>query len=340
MLEDRIAPRGAPTPALADAPSDPPARRRSIGDLLARYGVLASFALTIVVFCVLRPESFATVENLQAVLADAAPLVIVAVGVTVILVMDDFDLSVVGQIGVLAAIVVTLMSSRGFPIGLAVLCCLLVAVAIGLFNGFFVAKAGASSFIFTLAIGQLLGGAELSISGGTTVFENIPEGFRSIASTEILGFNSSVFVAIAVVVVGFVLLEHTQPGRYMYAIGGNKEAARLSGIPVVRLKVVGFVIVALSCAIAAILLSSQSNAYTYNVGVSFFLPVFAAVFLGAAMLRPGQFHVTGTLVGALYLQVIATGLTMLNLSTAGILIVQGSILAIAVLISVAERRWA
>jgi ribose/xylose/arabinose/galactoside ABC-type transport system permease subunit len=126
----------------------------------------------------------------------------------------------------------------------------------------------------------------------------------------------------------------------MYAIGGNQEAARLSGIAVKRIRTLGFIIVALCSMVAAIILTSRAGAYSNEVGTSFFLPTYAAVFLGAAVFKPGTFNLPGTLIGALFLEVISNGLTLLSLSNAIVLIVQGSILAGAVLLATLERRAA
>jgi ribose transport system permease protein len=135
-----------------------------------------------------------------------------------------------------------------------------------------------------------------------------------------------------------VLLERTEIGRYMYAIGGNSEAARLSGVRVRSLRLLGFVIVAFSAAVVGLLLTSQSASYAPNLGISYLLPAFAAVFLGAAVFRPGEFNVLGTVIGVLFLGVIQTGLTMLNLQTYMINLVQGGILITAVLVSRLGQR--
>jgi ribose transport system permease protein len=124
----------------------------------------------------------------------------------------------------------------------------------------------------------------------------------------------------------------------MYAIGGNSEAARLSGLRVRPLRVLGFVMVGVTAAIAGVLLISESGSYAPNAGVAYLLPAFAAVFLGAAVFRPGEFNLLGTVVGVLFLGVIQTGLILLNLQTYIINLVQGGILIAAVLISRLGQR--
>jgi ribose transport system permease protein len=126
----------------------------------------------------------------------------------------------------------------------------------------------------------------------------------------------------------------------MYAVGGNPEAARLSGVRVTPLRVLGFVLVGVTAAVVGILITSVSGSYSPNGGTSYLLPAFAAAFLGAAVFRPGEFNVPGTVVGVLFLGVIQTGLIMLDFETYVINLVQGGILITAVLISRLGERSA
>jgi ribose transport system permease protein len=325
-------------------PEAPPARRgaRQSGfyNAVGRFGVLAALVVTFVVFCVLRPDTFPTGDNLKVLLAQMAPVAIVAFGLTVVLVMGDFDLSIVGIIGLSSAVIISLMSKSDVPMGLALVIGIVLAIAMGLLNGGLIAGIGASSFIITLAAGQVFSGVELEITGGQTIFDNIPQAYLNIATTDILGLASAVWIMLAVFVIIYLLLNQTQLGRYMYAIGGNAEAARLSGISVKRVRTLGFIITALCSMVAAVILTSRAGAYSNEVGTSFFLPTYAAVFLGAAVLRPGTFNLLGTLIGAVFLEVISNGLTLLSLSNAIVLIVQGAILAGAVLLATLQRRAA
>jgi ribose transport system permease protein len=323
----------------------PGARRRrrrpgGVAGVVGRYGVLVALVATIGVFCALRPDTFATASNFEVVLAQMAPAAVVSFGLTVVLVMGDFDLSVVGVIGLSSAIVVSLMSKEDVPLLPALLVALALAVAVGLLDGTLIAGIGASSFIITLASGQVFEGVELQVTHGQTIFENIPSGFLDIATTDILGLQSAAWLALAVFLILYLVLDHSQLGRYMYAIGGNPEAARLSGISVKSVRTLGFVIVSVCAMVAAVILTSRAGAYSNEIGTSFFLPTYAAVFLGAAVLRPGTFNLPGTLVGALFLEVIANGLTLLELSFAIVLIIQGAILAAAVMLSTVQRRAA
>ena len=318
----------------------PAARSRGdvINSLLAKYGLLIAFAITIIIFSLARPESFPTWDNLKSILTLAAPALIIAAGLTVVLVMQDFDLSFAGMIGLAAGAVTYFMVEAGWNWALASVVVLLMGIAAGLISGFLVAGLGGASFIITLAMGTILTGIEFGFTDQETVFSGLDPDFTEIASSEILGFNTQIWIAAAIAGLIWLLLDRTEVGRYMNAIGGNAEAARLSGVRVRELRMAGFVVVGLAAAIVGLLITSRSASYSPNPGVSFLLPAFAAAFLGSAVFRPGAFNVPGTIVGVLFLGTIQTGLTMLDLETYVINLVQGTILISAVLVSRLGQR--
>ncbi len=335
QVED--SPAGGTATAEAGSPSAAPAavapgRNRGM-EFLARYGVIVAFLLIILIFSLARPETFPTIENLQAILANAAAAMIIATGLTVLLVIGDFDLSFGAMISLAGGAAVVLMATNGWAWPMALLAGLVLALLAGGLNGFLTSYLGGSSFIITLAMGTVLTGVEFAITNQKTVFEGVAPGFASIAQNEILGLSNMFWIAAVAAVLLWVLLDKTEVGRYMYAIGGNSEAARLAGIPTKLLRLIGFVIVAVAAAVVGLLLVSNSGSYSPSFGASFLLPAYAAAFLGSAMLRPGQFNIPGTVIGVLFLGVVQTGLTMLNLQTFVINLVQGAILIAAVLLS-------
>ncbi|CAB4879277.1 unannotated protein [freshwater metagenome] len=317
-----------------------PRSRMSGRDIVSRYGLLIAFLATIVVFSIAKSDVFPTGRNLESILTAAGPSLILAVGLTVVLVMQDFDLSIGAMIGLAAGAAVNFMVSNGIGWIPAVVLIFVIAIGVGLANGFMIAYLGGSSFIITLAVGTILTGIEYALSGQNTTYSGFPEAFTKIAKGELLGLSNLIWIAAVVAIIIWLLLERTEIGRYMYAIGGNPEAARLSGVRVRGLRVLGFVIVAITAAIVGLLLTSQSSSYAPNLGIPYLLPAFAAVFLGAAVFRPGEFNVAGTVIGVLFLGVIQTGLTMLNLETYLINLVQGGILVTAVLVSRLGQRSA
>src|SRR5262249_24378727 len=141
-----------------------------------------------------------------------------------------------------------------------------VAIAAGLANGMLVAVLGGASFIMTLASGQAMNGAEYAVTGQKTIFEGIPEGFMAIAGGHILGLSNEFWLALIVFAVLWIVVERSELGRAMYAVGGNREAARLSGIDIRRVRIIGYVGTAVCCFVAAILLTSQTQSYSPGLG--------------------------------------------------------------------------
>jgi ribose transport system permease protein len=307
---------------------------------LARYGVILAMVATFAAFSLLRPDAFFTAFMMKAILRDCAPLLIAALGITFVLVMNDYDLSIGGLTALLATTCVLLVSETyvGLPVPVAILATIVLGGALALTNGVLIAYVGLPSFILTIAMGTVFTGVGLQLTGSGSIYQGIPERYVAIASGRTLGLSNQVYIALGVLLVAHVFLRHTEAGRYMYAIGGNPEAARLSGVRVRLLKAAGFGIVGVAAAITAILLTSQAGAANPNTGLGLLLPAYAAAFLGSSMFRLGSFTAIGTAIGALYLQIIGSGLTILNLSGPLVQIIQGAILAAAIFLSRFARR--
>ena len=306
---------------------------------VAKFGVLIAVVVTIGAFSALKPHIFLTVQNAQSVLSLAAPLAIAALGLTVVLVMGEFDLSFGSMIGLGGAAAIVLMNNHHVAWPIAIVVALAIGLCAGSVNGLLTAYGGASPFIITLGMGTILTGLEYALTGEQTIYGHLPRAYISLGqSVPFLGINAGVWIAIGVAAVIYVLLERTEVGRYMYATGGNAEAARLSGLAVRRLRLTGFVIVGITAAIAGIVITATSAASYPDIGATYLLPSFAAAFLGSTILRNGQFNALGTVIGVLYLGVISTGLTMFQLSTAVVNIVQGAILIISILLSRLGRQ--
>ena len=308
-------------------------RNFSLAMIAGKYGLLIFFGAVLIAFSLLRPNTFPTGENAEAILTLAAPSLIMAVGLTVVLVMQDFDLSFGAMIGLAGGAVTTFIVTNHMGWALAIVLVLLMGAAAGLANGFMVSYLGGNSFIITLAMGTVLTGVEFALTHQATIYSGFPATFLKIGQGTFLGLNNQIWIAFVAAVLMWALLDRTELGRYMYAIGGNQEAARLSGIRVKAFRVIGFIIVGVAAAAVGILLIALSSSYSPNGGATYLLPAFAAVFLGAAVFRPGEFNVPGTVVGVLFLGVIQTGLVMLNFETYVINLVQGGILIAAVLVS-------
>lgn len=322
----------------AEGSHDPKPKRSGSGfswqQLVAKYGLILAFVVVFAVFALLKPHVFPTGNNIKSMLTLAAPPAILAAGLTVVLVMQDFDLSFGSMIGLAGGAVTTFIVTNHWGWVVAVIVVLLMGVAVGVLNGIMVAYLGGSSFIITLAMGTVLTGVEYALTHQNTIYSGYSTAFIGIGSnSSILGISNQVWIALVIAGAIWILMDRTEIGRYMYAIGGNSEAARLSGLRVRPLRVAGFIVIAVCASVVGILLVSEAGSYSPNVGAVYLLPAFAAAFLGAAVFRPGEFNLPGTIVGVLFLTIIQTGLIELNLQTYIINLVQGGILIAAVLLS-------
>jgi ribose transport system permease protein len=314
-------------------------RRGSIGPYFQRYGVLVAFALVIVFFTLEKSGSFATLANLRSVLSGAAPLAVIAAVLTVPMMMGDFDLSVGFNAQVLGAVAVTLMSFDGYAAGTSIVITLAIGALIGFLLGSLIAWSKVSAFVITLGAGILLQGIEFRITAGHTIFEGLSQSYINLAQRTILTFTLPVWIALVVSIILWYITRHTVLGRRMAAVGGNQEAARLSGINVERMRTIGFVIVGIGAGVAAVIITSQAASSYPDSASGLLIPAYAGVFLGAAVLRPGEFHIWGTLIGVLFMEVIQNGLTLMNYSTSTTDVVQGAIFILAVLSSrIGSRR--
>jgi ribose transport system permease protein len=308
-----------------------------VSTILSRFGVLLAFGVMVIVFSVVA-NNFWSGDTFKNVLTAAAPQLIVSLGLTVVLIMRDFDLSIGAMVGLADGAAISLMVYHGVAWPVVIVIALLLGIAAGLVNGWLIAVLRGNSFIMTLAMATILTGIELAFTSNNVVFQGVPTSYVNLAANQILGISNQVWIALVVAIILWILLDTTETGRFMYAIGGNPEAARLSGIRTRMLRIVGFMIVGFTAAGVGILISAYGAAYNPGAGSYLLLPAYAGAFLGAACFRPGEFNVPGTVVGVLFLGTIQTGLTYLNLQTYMINLVQGAILIAAVLLSTLAAR--
>jgi ribose transport system permease protein len=329
-------PVDSPQPAYASttavkAVMTKPVKRRGRG-YASRYGLIITFVLVVAFFWIQRPDVFSQLTTWQGILNASALPAIIAMGLTVTLIAGDFDLSIGATVGLAMAITAASTVYLGWPWPIAALVALLVGILLGLLNGFLVALLGVNSFIATLAVSSIIEGLDANISKQQTISTGIPADLVALGAARFGGFNVAVLVAIVVAAVLYVLVAHTETGRYMYASGGNREAARLAGVRVRWLRTVGLILSALGAALVGILLVAQTSSYYPNAGGGYLLPAYAAAFLGTA-LGGGRFGILATAFGVIFLQTLQTGLTVLNVEPWVVLVVQGTVLALAVVVS-------
>lgn len=309
--------------------------------IFARYATIIGLALMIVIFSILSPDAFPTLNNFVNVLNQASLATIIAGGLTLAVVVGELDLSI-GYAASLHGVLVTgLIVHDKLPIALAIVIVLALGALIGVVNGLIVTKLRVNSVIATLGVGTIIVGLAFAYSSGVPIVAGVPEGFLQLSLGRWLFGIPNPIIIMAVVVVGlWVLVERTAIGQEIQAVGGNPIAARLAGINVDRIKILGFVISAVCAALTGALLASRLGSGTTNAADSYLLTAFAAVFLGSATLRDGEFHVLGTFIGTLIIVFGFNGLNIFGAPTFSQYVFQGTILVVAVALSSLGRMLA
>lgn len=309
-------------------PAARPSRIR-LRHVAERWSLVLAFVAAFAFFSIARPDTFLTWDNARAILDDTSVLCVLAVGVTAVLVIGEFDLSVGFVVGLAAAAGVAAMAFQGWPIWLAVTIALGTGAAAGLANGIAVAFVRIPSFIATLAIGSIAAAVELAITK-TSIFQGIPESYLELALTRVATIPLRAIIALAVVILFLVVLRATVFGRHAGAVGDNPAAALLAGVPVRRVRLLAFVLAGSTAGLAAVLVTSSAGSYYPNLGTGYLLPAYAAAFLGLSLGGGLRFNVLGSYLGVLLLGMVSTGLTMMNQPSWVAALVQGVVLIAAV----------
>jgi ribose transport system permease protein len=309
--------------------------------IFARYATIIGLALMIVIFSILSPDAFPTLNNFVNVLNQASLATIIAGGLTLAVVVGELDLSI-GYAASLHGVLVTgLIVHDKLPIALAIVIVLALGALIGVVNGLIVTKLRVNSVIATLGVGTIIVGLAFAYSSGVPIVAGVPEGFLQLSLGRWLFGIPNPIIIMAIVLAGlWVLVERTAIGQEIQAVGGNPIAARLAGISVDRIKILGFVISAVCAALTGALLASRLGSGTTNAADSYLLTAFAAVFLGSATLRDGEFHVLGTFIGTLIIVFGFNGLNIFGAPTFSQYVFQGTILVVAVALSSLGRMLA
>ena len=291
------------------APGRPP--RPPFGVYVERYGIIAIWAVIVIVFSVLRPQSFATLTNFKTILGTQAVLLVLTLGLLVPLTVGEFDLSVASMMSFAAIVVAELSGVHHVNLVLSILVTLAIGIGVGLLNAFVVVRLGVSSFITTLGIGTLLGGLSYGISGSVTIGA-VPSVLLTFASKLIFGLPLAFYYGVLLCFVVWYVFQHTPLGRHLVFVGEGREIAQLSGLPVRRIRTGSLVVSALVASFAGLLQAGVVGAADPGAGTSFLLPAFAAAFLGATAIKPGRFNAWGTFVAVYFLVTGITGLELLG----------------------------
>jgi ribose transport system permease protein len=307
--------------------------KRLIGQ--REFGIFSVIVAIFVVMSFVSPY-FLNSRNLLALLLTLSAEAVIAVGMTNLLVSGGFDLSVGSVVGLVGATVGVLLR-QDVPLIPALLAGMGVGLVIGLFNGFIIAKVGINPFIVTLAGLSLFRGLTYVVTNGQQQTE-LGAAFNSIGQSYWLGIQTPIWYAIIFVIVGDFALRRLRFFRQNYYIGGNEKAARLSGIPVDRVRIINYVIMSVITAFAAIVVTSRMGAATMYSGTGIELRVITAVIIGGASLSGGEGTVFGSFLGSLLMVLIINILTLLDVNVYWQQFVVGAILLLAVLLDTFNVR--
>lgn len=289
----------------------------------------------------LLSDKFLTANNLWNVLRQISVNVVISAGMTLVVLIAGIDLSVGSVLAFSSVICAGLLKNGiqlptfdlfiGFTVLGGVLAAIFVGLALGLFNGWVITKFGLPSFVVTLAMLTMARGATMLYSEGIPI-SDLGKNFEFIGSGWLLGIPVPVWIAGLIVLFMFILTKKTVFGRYIYAVGGNENAAYSSGINVSKIKIAVFGIAGMLAAVGGILVTSRLNSAQPNAGLSYELDSIAAVVIGGTSLSGGVGTITGTVIGAVIIGVLNNGLILLDVSPFWQQIVKGMVILLAVII--------
>jgi ribose transport system permease protein len=309
------------------------------GTLLAvsKFGTIIGLVIMFLAFSIAVPTIFPTFRNMVNIANQATLSAIISGGLTVALIIGEMDLSIANVASFSGVLVTGLMVQSGLPVWLSVVIVIAIAACIGIVNGLIITKLKVNSVVATLGTGSIVIGLNYAYAQGVPIASGLPEPFKQIAFGKFLGIPNNIAIMAAVLLVLWIFLNYTEWGIQLKATGGNASAARLSGIRVDRIKILGMSIASVCAAITGILLASLIGSGTSGAADGYLMPAFAAVFLGSATLRDGDFHIVGTLVGVFFIGIGFNGLAIFGVPTFVQYYFRGGILILAVGLSSVAR---
>ena len=304
--------------------------RRSINRRTIQTLVTFSVLLLMCLIFSLLSSRFFTLSNFQNLMRNTAPLAIAGCGMTAIMIARGIDLSV-GSVLAASTVLAATLAVAGLPLYLAFAIALLFGTFVGFINGVIIAKMRVSAIIVTLGMLNIARGIAYLITP-SAILVGLPPNWSDVGTGKLWVFPLPIVIALGVVVLFIWLTTYTKFGKRIYAIGGNEEAARLSGINVERTLVILYMLCGLTAALAGLVLSSRVGSGDPNIGIGFELQVIAAVIIGGTSLSGGEGRILGTAIGALIIGVLSNGLNLAGVEPFWQYVAQGLVLIAAVIV--------
>ena len=294
---------------------------------LKKISTIAFLLLVCIVFSLLSPQ-FLAVNNLSNIAVSACVNAVIAVGMTLVIITAGIDLSV-GSVLALASVVMATFMASGTPVALAVLIGLIIGCLCGILNGVLISLVHLQPFLVTLGTMSLIRGVALIYTNGQPITD-LPKSFRSPIAGNAGVIPKPIIIAFLFAFIGYIILQHTRIGEYIFSIGGNEVATRFSGIDVNKYKIITYAISGVGAALAGIILAARVGASEPTAGQGYETNAIAAAAIGGASLAGGKGSIWGAVIGALILSALTNGLTILNVQSFWQQVATGAIIIIAV----------
>jgi len=329
---------------MTTATSNRKSRYTVIVDFLSKWGTILTIFILLAFFSITMP-SFRTASNMVTIMRSISIVTVIATGITVSLTVDGFDLSV-GSVATFAvALVISFFVWYGWGTIPAIVTALVISLSVAAINAFLIVKLRIFDLLATLATMFIFEGVAMTYTGGGSISQGmprldgtpttgrIPDVFRLIGQTPYI-----IIIMLVIVTLVHIFLTYTKHGRYLYIVGGNREAARLSGIPVDRYRTLAYFLSALLAATGGIILSARIGSAQINSGGGYLMPAVAAAFIGYSVAGVKKPNAIGTLVGAILVGVLENGLIMMSVPYYSLNIIKGLVLAIALAITYYKKH--
>lgn len=313
---------------------------RFIGGIYAFFkdnlGILIGLMAMCIALTFLSP-AFLTPENILNVLRQVSTNANLAIGMTLAIIISGIDLSVGSILALSGTVAAGLITNNHMPVALAVLIGLFIGTALGFINGTVIAKTGMPPFIVTLAMMQIARGAAYVYTNGMPIRTMVPE-FNELGNGYLGPIPLPVIYTIVLVIGVSLLLGKTKMGRYIYAVGGNRDAARFSGIKIANVEVVVYTLLGFLCAVSGVVLCARMYSGQPTVGNGFEMDAIAASVLGGTSMSGGIGKIGGTIIGVFIIGVLNNGLNLLNINSFWQLIAKGAVILIAVYVDILKKK--
>ncbi|TRW47026.1 ABC transporter permease [Georgenia yuyongxinii] len=314
-----------------------PARRIAF-NLTARYALVLLWIVMLLALVALVPGDVSVLNAARTVFGQMTPVVFLGLGVVITMAVGEFDLSFVGIFSISAVAVPSLAVLHGWPVGLAVLAALAIALVLGAINAALIVGVGINSVVVTLGIWSLAGGLAFWLSGETTV-SGLDLALATISTGRFLGLPYLFWYGVVLVAIVAYVMGATPIGRHMVFVGSNRAVAALAGIAVSRVRAGAYLVSALLAGLAGVVISIGNGGFNPASATAYLMPVFAAVFLGTVAVVPGRFNPIGMFIAAYFLITGVFGLQLLNFTGWVTEVFYGTALVVAVTVShLLQRR--